>query len=343
LRQLPVPNSVTNWVNGLAISPDGQTAFVVDTRGGLPRTVQQVKDVFADLPAGGQLYAIDIRDLANPKLVGQVAVGSTPVSVSVNPVNQTLLICGMEKGKEIVLVDWKNGKFGPVRTYPQAGKTTHANWHPSGKFFGLTLEETKQVVFYQVENGQAKPLGQPVDLGGFPGAALFSPNGRYYLVPNLRWDQGYDLPGEIIVVEFAENGQPQVRSRAQVGISPEGIAISPNGRWVASSNMGTNFLPHSLPLFGHRASVSLLGFDQATGTLTLHDTQAWEGVLPEGIAFDADSDALVTTSFDYLDLAKRQGGLHFWQLKDQNGKATLHNTGFKLTVQRGCHFVKIIY
>ncbi|MCU0449701.1 MAG: hypothetical protein MUC97_07615, partial [Bernardetiaceae bacterium] len=32
LRQLPVPNSVTNWVNGLAISPDGQTAFVVDTR-----------------------------------------------------------------------------------------------------------------------------------------------------------------------------------------------------------------------------------------------------------------------------------------------------------------------
>ncbi|MCU0445733.1 MAG: hypothetical protein MUE85_12540 [Microscillaceae bacterium] len=151
LKTLAIPNSVTNWVNGLALANDGKTAFVIDTRGSLPRSVQQVKDVFTDLPAGKTLYAIDISDLQNPNIRDKIEVGSTPLSVDVNPLNQTLLICGVEKGREIQLIEWQNGKFGKIHSFAQDHKITHANWHPSGKFIGITLEKTQQVQFYQVD------------------------------------------------------------------------------------------------------------------------------------------------------------------------------------------------
>jgi DNA-binding beta-propeller fold protein YncE len=337
-KSLEVPNSVTNWVNGLAISTDNKTAFVVDTRGGLPRKVQQVKNVFEELPPGKTLYAIDISDLSKPKVIAKTQVGATPLSVDVNRLYGSLLICGSEKGKEIIVVEWQNGKFGKQTTFAQAGKVTHANWHPSGKYFGVTLENTKQIQFFSFEKGTVAQLGDPVSISGFPGAALWSPNGKFYIVPNLNWDKGYDKKGELIAIAFDEKGKHSITQKTEVGISPEGICISPNGHFIASSNMGTNFIPIELPVFGHKASISLLSFNQNTGKMTLLDTQEWEGILPEGITFDADSDMLAVTSFDYLDLTKRQGGVHFWQIENQK----LKNTGFKVSVQRGCHFVKIV-
>lgn len=347
VKNIHVPNSVTNWVNGMTISKDQKTAFVIDTRGSLPSKVQQVKNVFEDLPSGNTLYAIDISDLTNPKIVSKIAVGSTPLSVDVNPLNETILIACAEKGKELVLIEWKNKKFGKLNTHSFKGateqKVTHANWHPSGKYLGITLENIKSVQFFKVpSNSEITALGNPVNINGLPGASAFSPNGKFYIVPNLNWDKGYNLNGELICVAFDENGGHKINSTATVGISPEGIAISPNGKYIASSNMGTNFFPLEFPIFGQKASISLLQFDQENGTMTVADTKEWDGILPEGIAFDKDSDMLVVTSFDYLDLSKRQGGLSFWQIITEDNNIKLKNTDFKLTLPRGTHYLKLI-
>jgi DNA-binding beta-propeller fold protein YncE len=338
IQTLEIPNSVTNWVNALDISADGKTAFVVDTRGSLPRSVQQVQNVFTDLPPANNLYAIDIQDLNKPKMIAKIEVGISPLSVSVNPKDATLLICSAEKGKEIVLVEWKNGNFGQKKTFAQDHKISHANWHPSGNYLGITLENTQQIAFFSYEKLQIKPCGKPMSIAGFLGAGLFSPNGKFYVVPNLNWDKGYNQKGELIVIQFAPKGNHTISGKTEVGISPEGFAISNQGKWIAVSNMGTNFMPIDLPIFGQKASISLLAFDQETGKLEMKDTQEWEGILPEGIAFDAQDSMLVVTSFDYLDLSKRQGGIHFWQI--QNDK--LLNTQFKISLTRGCHFVKVL-
>ncbi|MCU0445732.1 MAG: lactonase family protein [Microscillaceae bacterium] len=142
----------------------------------------------------------------------------------------------------------------------------------------------------------------------------------------------------MVIIRLDEQGNHQIQNKIAVGISPEGIAISPNGQWIATSNMGSNFIPFELPIFGQRASISLLAFDQNTGHIALKDEQTWEGILPEGISFDADGDMLVSTTFDYLDLSQRKGGIHFWQIVGDK----LKNTDFKISLTRGSHFVKII-
>lgn len=345
LNSIEVSNSVTNWVNALDIANDGNFAFVVDTRGALPRDIQQVSNVAEDLPMGKTLYAIDIRDLRRPKIIDSILVNEYPLSVDVNPVTGQLLIVGKEKGKEIVLVDWTNQGFGEIispKVNVDQNGITHGSWHPSGTYFGITLEPSMQIAFFKLESQKITPLGKALKVGSYPGAATFSKNGKFYLVPNLRWDQGYNVKGSFIAVQFDEGGKHQITSEIEVGISPEGFALSPQGDLIAVSNMGTNFMPYDFPLFGESASLTLLGFDDQTGQFEFHDEKQWEGVLPEGISFDQDGDMLVTTSFDYLDLSERKGGISFWQINKQAGKPQLNNTGFKISLTRGSHYVRII-
>ncbi|MEM8908464.1 MAG: hypothetical protein AAGD05_11505, partial [Bacteroidota bacterium] len=264
-QELQVPNSVTNWVNGMDITEDGQTAFVIDTKGSLPRSMQKVKNVFEDLPNGNMLYAIDLSDLQRPVLLDQIRVGQNPLSVDVNPQTGELLVVNREKGNEINMVTWEGQQFGEIRSEALSGEervATHGSWHPSGNYFGLTLEPTMEVAFYEVSATAIAPFGVAVKAGSYPGAASFSKNGRYYLVPDLKWDQSYATKGALIAVKFAPDGQHTLTSTVEVGISPEGFAISPNGKLIAVSNMGTNFMPMDFPLFGQKASITLLAFDE---------------------------------------------------------------------------------
>ncbi|MEM8909795.1 MAG: hypothetical protein AAGD05_18245, partial [Bacteroidota bacterium] len=72
------------------------------------------------------------------------------------------------------------------------------------------------------------------------------------------------------------------------------------------------------------------------------DTKSWEGVLPEGITFDADGKMIAITSYDFLDLTQRKGAVAFWEIVINNAGHQLRDTGFKLSVTRGSHYVRIV-
>ncbi|MEM6316555.1 MAG: hypothetical protein AAF960_02740 [Bacteroidota bacterium] len=246
---------------------------------------------------------------------------------------------------EINIIPWQNGQFGLIKKLAlgdPANVITHGNWHPNGQDFAVTIEPAMTLQFYRHTAEGMTTNGDQLSLGGYIGAGQFSKNGQYYLVPDLQWNEGYDKQGALLSVKFSATGQHQLVGRQAVGISPEGFAISPNGQLIAVSNMGTTFMPMDFPLFGQSASISLLQFDETNGQFQLLDTKSWDGVLPEGITFDEDGDMLAVTSFDYLDFTERKGAITFWEIKEVDGKNQLQNTRFRLSVTRGCHYVKVI-
>ncbi|MEM9836272.1 MAG: hypothetical protein AAF828_07205, partial [Bacteroidota bacterium] len=187
---LEVPNSVTNWVDGLDISIDGKVAFVVDTKGSLPRSIQQVSNVQTDLPLGNTLYAIDVADPANPKLLDRIGFGKELISVDVNPVSGALLVVNREAGKEVAFVSWEDGRFGEVKLHAVTHRdrvVTHGSWHPNGQYFGLSMEPQAEIAFYAYGEQRIEAVGGPLKAGSYPGAGKFSNNGKYYLVPDLKW------------------------------------------------------------------------------------------------------------------------------------------------------------
>ncbi|MEY4902956.1 MAG: hypothetical protein RLZZ292_771 [Bacteroidota bacterium] len=349
---LVVSNSATSWAKPLDFSKDGKMAFVVENRKALDRGKEKVKNVKTDFPAGNMLYAININDLNKPKTASGISVGNSPMSISIHPNGDMLAVAVTEKDNEIALVDFKKGSLGRVHSFSHKVvekdvRVTDITWHPSGKFLAVTLEPISKVAFYEVSMvnnvWRVTPFGDPVPAGDSPSAGVFSADGNNYIVTDLKSSsaKAKGEPGDLLVIHFDETAkQHKVMHTVKVGYNPESFALSPDGRFIAVSNVNTSYYPYDNAAFSSLSSLMLFSFDASTGALAQLDEQTWEGVLPKSIAFDNDSKSLVLTSYEDLDLNdKRRGSLHFWEITPEN---KLQKTGFKLSLTRGAHFVKVV-
>jgi hypothetical protein len=244
-----------------------------------------------------------------------------------------LAINTTEAGRNIVLrsvgTDGRIGAevaaFGVAVGGKPVRRVGRVEWHPSGRFLALGLSFEDEIRFYRVTEtgGRATiaPFGEPVKVGDFPDDGAFTPDGRHYISTDLQWGDrmppNYLNPpsGTLTAVRFdAEDGKHSVTGSAPTGISPEGIAISPDGRSVVAANLTRSFMPWGDSRLTMGGSLDLLAFDPETGTLRHIANYPIAGVLPEGLAFDASGHFLAATVFDRYDPRRRRGAVEFWRL-----------------------------
>lgn len=306
---VPVPNSVAGPPTAVAVTRDGRFAFATESFA--PRSAEAER--FAQLTPGSRLTMVDLSNLAAPRVAQTLEVGRRPEGVSVNPTGDLVaLTLHPVDGRQLAFVPVQNGQMGQPQhvDVPGVDKTTritHVEWHPSGNFIALTLVDVAQVVFLRVnrEAGRVSVAewGNRVVTSKYPFKGRFTPDGRHFLTANLWW--GTDVPGfwteaqkgDVTSIHFATeqttgpNNQPQVRhflvGKADVAKDPEGIAISPDGRYVVSVNLETSYAPKTDARMTPYSSVSLMRLDPQTGRLTHLDTLRYDGILPEAAAFDA--------------------------------------------------------
>jgi DNA-binding beta-propeller fold protein YncE len=349
IKSLNIPNSVTNLPKGLEVSHDGRTAFVTSTRGSLPRSVQQVKNVLADLPALSKIYAVDISDLNNPLLLDSIDVGRIPLSIDMRTNGDMLAIVTEQTNNEVALVEWRNNRFGSVSKYPSGfngkARVTDCEWDPTGKYLAVTLEETHQVALYYIRifpKGIAfKQYGEPVTVGKSAGLGHWTPDGRFYIVSDFHINDTDNSNLHVISFDMDEGKNHKLVSSAQVGIHAEGFAISPNEQYIVTANFRESHRPINDPKFTAFSSLSLLTLDTEGGLITMGEYE-FQGVFPQSVDFDAQSSMLAVTVFNYVDLnTPSKGGIELWQL-ELGEKPSLKYTGFKIAMPRGTHIVKVI-
>jgi hypothetical protein len=125
----------------------------------------------------------------------------------------------------------------------------------------------------------------------------------------------------------------------ETDVSAEGMAVSPDGRLVATFNMrGTSFGPGS-PRHGREAGVSLLTFDPQSGTLQKIGDYSFEAVLPEGGTFDLTGDHLIATSFEGHSGSPVGAGLQVFRVV-RGDKPSLQPIG-RVALPHGVHHVDI--
>jgi DNA-binding beta-propeller fold protein YncE len=370
VAQINASNSVTGAPYAMALSPNGRTVFVVETLGAAPAGATRREQ----LPPGNQLVAIDLSDPTRPTIQSQMAIAPKPETVHVHPSGDLLAISTQTPGKELVLVPFQDGRIGqPVEfSLEQLGiqpdpaqfqnglYISQVQWHPSGRYLAVNLDYRDEIAFYEVQrssNGtfQLVSWGRPVKVGKDPFTGQFTPDGRFYLSSN--WGRNFGeqvktleqrLPimrGTVSVIQLAEQSfsgsqvQHQVVSTAIADLSPESLAISPDGSKVVTVNMrGTAFPPNS-PRFTRQASLSLMALDRASGQLRKINDYPFEGILPEGAAFDASSRFLAVAVYDYL-TPRPEGGIEFWRIL-QKPTLQLQPTGYAVDVGRGVHQVLV--
>jgi 6-phosphogluconolactonase (cycloisomerase 2 family) len=349
VKYLNIPNSVTNFPKGLEVSHDGKTAFVVSTRDGLSRNIQQVKNILTDLPALSKIYAVDISDLSNPRLLDSIDVGHIPLSIDMRTNGDILAVVTEQANNEIVLVEWKNSRFASVNKYPSGftgkSRTVDCEWDPTGKYLAVSLEETKQIALYYIRifpKGVAfKQYGEPVTLGKSPSLGHWTPDGRFYLVSDSNLNDSDNSTIYTLYFDMDEGKNHRLLSTAKVGLHAEGFSISPDGQYVVTANFRESHRPINDFKFTAFSSLSLLTLNTEGGLKTIGEYE-FQGIFPQSVDFDAQSSMLAVTVFDYLDLnTKSKGGIEFWQL-EKGEKPTLKHTGFKISMPRGTHMIKVI-
>lgn len=362
IATLQVSNSVMSWPQIIAVSPDGQRAYVAEVRSPPTAGIQELEDI-DQMPAGSHITVVDIADRSRPTVIESVRVGRNPEHISISPTGEFLAVNLNEPGKELLIVQLKaDGRLGARSYIPmQLDGTREDNqtavWHPSGQYLAVIQDKNRWINFYRVQTADGaitiEPFGEPLLLGNHLSHPRFTNDGRFLLVPDLKWSL-YRNPtlnfllntrGEMIAVQFEPNSgnPPKIVSRVEVGLSPEGFALSPDNSLIATVNMRRTYLPSFVPAWRGKpySSLSLVQFDPTSGQLTEIDEYGFEGLLPEQATFDATGSSLAVVIFNYREPAPRKGAVEFWNVV-QGDSPSLERTGYTLDVVRGAHDIVLI-
>lgn len=359
---IEVSNSVTAAPEVLAAAPDGQTFYVVDR---LDRATPAARRT-PDLSPGRTLTAIRADEHGALSVLATRTVAAFSEALAISPDGAWLAIVGNEETRStLTLVPLQDGAPGEPIVLdavtlgltgngdgPRGGMTlTNVQWRPDGRALAINDTGGGRVAFFHIGDGgppRVTAWGAPVASGKDPFVGRFTPDGRFYLTS--EW--GRDLSataldqripqtaGKLGVIRLEAHGEHQRLGGVETGLSPEGIAISPDGRLIATVNMrGTAFPPVS-PRFTREASVTLLAFNPATGAAHALSETRFEGVLPEGASFDASGHHLLVTVFEGHAGALNQAGLEVFRVERDGVEPRLRALG-RFAAPHGAHHVVV--
>ncbi|MEP0928107.1 MULTISPECIES: hypothetical protein [Cyanophyceae] len=361
-------NSVAGPPTAVAMTPDGQYALVVETFRPRPAGDEQTQ-TFADLIHGDRITVIDLSDPTRPRQVQELAIAERPTSVSINHdgslVSVTFHPDGAGTETPLALIPFENGRlrqpaYPIVARIPPGDELVHAEWHPTQDVLALVNNTAAEVSFVQLSrqgaNFELQPSGNVVQVEKFPFIARFTADGRHVLVNNLFW--GADVEGtwseaprgSVVSIRLAAgtqaDGSPRhaLVSRAMTGVSPEGLALSPDNQYVVTSNLERSYLPYDDERITWFSSVSLITLNPQTGQLNHVADYPFDGILPEAAAFDASSQYLAVTNYDHFDDRIQGGAIDFWRIASDplNPQPMLVKTRYSIPVTRGIHSMVLV-
>ncbi len=360
-------NSVAGPPNAVEISPDGRFAYVVETF--TPRPDNDDPHRFGDLSIGGALTVITLENPAAPEVVQTLRVGDRPLVASINAAGTILAVSysiaggsGAETPVQLFRIGQDGSLSDPVSPaiagYPLGeDNIMDIDWHPDEDVIVWINQFSNTMQFARVtEDLAVEPFGNVVDIERAPYRVLFTPDGGHAVANALYW--GPDIAGtwteaprgSVLTVRMnAETGDDGgVRhafvDRVLTGVSPEGLAVSPDGRWVATTNLERSYLPYDDERITWFSSVTLAALDQETGDLTEIGTFNYDGILPEAAVFDNSSTYLAVANFDHFDDRIAGSSIDFWRIQTDpldRGNTQLVKTRHGVPVARGAHSMAI--
>ncbi len=335
-------NSIINNAKPVAISKDGTTAYILQSHGEYPDSMRYSIELDWKLGTGNTLIAVDISDATNLKTIDTITVGKSPSAVVLSPDGKSLALTVDEKHSEIVRILLENNRFKYVFRHPHAVyskkgniRATDISWHPSGKYFAVTLEEDKTVAFYKfIETTYGTKLallGAPIEIGKNLIKTEFTSDGKYCFVINR---DSTETKSELFNIKFEENGNHIIAGRQQTALNPKYFDISPNGKQVLVLNQEGSELTKVSASYTDYFSISI--FDRSEdGTLSKVQEYRISGTNVQSVKFGKDSKEIILSYSQSLE--SKKGKIEIYEISDDN---KLHKTDVELKTPQGTHFAK---
>jgi DNA-binding beta-propeller fold protein YncE len=221
----------------VAVTPDGKLAIVAAPTRYDYAAKKELFDTFVQV--------VDI-EASPPKLIGKVDVGGHTNGLSINR-DGTLLLAAAHDGTVKVLgIDGKNVKLlDQVKVGEK--RLSGISFTHDGKAAIVAQRDENGAAVLSIDGMSVKLTTEKISTGVTPYAVDISSDGKWAVIGNTGVSGMLGLVGRTVgdadVVTLVDVSKRPFRAVQQISVpsTPEGVAISPDGRWIAVSCMaGSN-------------------------------------------------------------------------------------------------------
>jgi DNA-binding beta-propeller fold protein YncE len=300
LAELNVPNSVVGPPTNVAIAPKEDIALVssnmiidpADATKQIPDDKVSVIDLGPLKPSlvGRLKSAIGAKAAAaTPTVLATLQAGKGPAGIAINKAGTLALVANRAEGT--VSVFTIEGK-----TVTSAGKVTigKADSGPSGVAFApdgksalVTRDGDNRISVLTIDGTKVEASKREIAAGLRPYGIDIAKTGEVAVVANIGVGAG---DADTISVIDLKLDPPRVVNTYTVGQTPEGIKMSPDGKFVAISVMNGSNKPPSSPFFNANGQLQVWA---RNGTQLTKSGELPIGRWCQGIAWSTNSKTLL--------------------------------------------------
>ena len=230
VAEVPVATSVIGPPQSVAISPDGRFALVTAA------TKLDPADPTKTVPDD----KVSVVDLTSRTVTQTMQAGPGASGVSINPAGTLALVANRsEDTVSVFTID--GGKLTPLGKvfFAEGSSPSLAVFTPDGTKALLTRDGDSRISVLAIDGSKVTDTGYAIYAGLRPYAIELAGRGDIAVVANIG--VGGRDNDTISLIDLQSNPMHVVYS-ASVPPSPEGLALSADGKYVAASSInGTNF------------------------------------------------------------------------------------------------------
>lgn len=304
LATIDAPASVTGPPSSVAVSPKEEIALVTAAQKIDPadpaKLVWDDKLTVIDLAplkvSMGKRILDAVKRSANtgpqpPKVLATLTVGKGAAGVSINKAGTLALVANRGEGTVSVLtiegtkvtvvgkVDLGNEKAGP----------SAVSFLPDGKAALVTLdgESANKIVMLDIDGSKVTLAKREISAGIRPSGLAIARNGEFAVVANVGRENG---DADTVSIIDLKAQPPRVVNTVSVGQTPEGLALSPDGKMLAVGVINGTDKPKVSPFYGEAGLVKLY---KISGRTLTQSGEVAVGKWCQGLAWSSNARTLL--------------------------------------------------
>ncbi len=282
VAELDVPGGWSAPPQSVAVAPDESMALVTSSARLDP--LDAAKTVFNDA-----LTAIDLRQ-SPPRVMATLRTGRRAAGVSINPAGTLALVANRADGTVSVfrISGTDVTPAGVVDLGAPDSEPSLPVFTPDGRAALVTLNNGHRVAVLSVDGATVSYTKRDIAAGLRPYGIEVAPSGAIAVVANIG--NGPTGGSDTLQVVDLRLDPPRVVDGVFVGMVPEGISMSPDGRFVAVAVQNGAHLSPASPYY-HRAGI--LKVYAIAGTRLTQVTEAPIGRWAQGIVWNREATTIL--------------------------------------------------
>jgi DNA-binding beta-propeller fold protein YncE len=301
LAELNVPNSVVGPPTNVAIGPKEDIALVssnmmidpADPTKQIPDDKVTVIDLTPLKPSivGRLKTAVGVKgSAAAPTVLATLQAGKGPAGIAINRAGTLALVANRAEGTvSVFTIDGKTVTAAGKVTIgkPDSGPSGVA-FTPDGKSALVTRDGDNRISVLSIDGTKVEASKREIAAGLRPyGIDIAAKSGEVAVVANIGIGAG---DADTVSVIDLKVDPPRVVNTYTVGQTPEGIKLSPDGKFVAITVMNGSNKPSNSPFFNANGQLQVWA---RNGTQLTKSGELAIGKWCQGIAWSSNSKTLL--------------------------------------------------